>query len=170
MRPWTTLQPVICSWFFSLASSVLADFPRYLLINYRLAELVQRVAQKDRLSLLAKAREAYERYLLQLDQYEILSSDEKKLYQRYTESPTTFTTISTTDPAARRGAKIANFKREKELKQKLEVGNKAYQDITFTDNSSYCHRTLRIFSTTMTPSENSSSPISPSILMRPSSL
>jgi hypothetical protein len=46
---------------------------------------------------------------------------DKKLYNTYTESPTTFSTISTTDPSARRGAKIANFKAEKELKKKLEV-------------------------------------------------
>jgi immunoglobulin-binding protein 1 len=39
----------------------------------------------------------------------------------YTESPTTFSTISTTDPNARRGAKIENFKLEKDLKKKLEV-------------------------------------------------
>lgn len=79
------------------------------------------MANKDRKNVLARAREAYERYLNLLDQYEILTSSEKKLYQDYLESPTTFATISTTDPNARRGAKIANFKQEKELKKKLEV-------------------------------------------------
>lgn len=97
------------------------SFPRYLTINYRLAELIQRVAHKDRKSLLSRARDAYERYLNQLDQYEILSSPEKRLYQQYLEAPTTFATISTTDPNARRNAKIANFKHEKELKKQLEV-------------------------------------------------
>ena len=94
---------------------------RYLLINYRLAELIQRVSSKDRKGVLARARDAYERYLSLLDHYEILSSADKKLYQDYTESPTTFSTISSTDPNVRRGAKIANFKQEKELKKKLEV-------------------------------------------------
>ena len=95
---------------------------RYLLINYRLAELIQRVASKDRKSILAKAREAYERYLNLLDHYEILETADKKLYQNYTESPTSFSTASSTDPAIRRGAKISNFKQEKELKKKIEVG------------------------------------------------
>jgi hypothetical protein len=95
-------------------------FPRYLLINYRLADLILRLS-KGRKTTLQKAREAYERYLSLLDHYEILSTVEKKLYNEYTESPITFSTISTTDPSARRAAKIANFKLEKELKKKLEV-------------------------------------------------
>lgn len=98
-----------------------ADAPRYLLINYRLADLLLRVSSKDRKGTLQKAREAYERYLSLLDQYEILTGVEKKLYSAYTEYPSTFSTINNTDPNARRGAKIANFKLEKELKQKLEV-------------------------------------------------
>jgi immunoglobulin-binding protein 1 len=56
-----------------------------------------------------------------LDHYEILSATDKKFYEAYTEDPLGFSTISTTDPNARRGAKIANFKLEKELKKKLEV-------------------------------------------------
>jgi immunoglobulin-binding protein 1 len=94
---------------------------RYFLINYRLAELILRVSSKDRRATIQKAREAYERYLSLLDHYEILSAADKKLYHAYTEAPTTFSTISTTDPNARRAAKIANFKQEKELKKKLEV-------------------------------------------------
>jgi immunoglobulin-binding protein 1 len=91
------------------------------LINYRLAELIQRLSQKDRKNVLARAREAYERYLALLDHYDIFSSSDKKLYQQYVEAPTKFSTISSTDPGVRRGAKIANFKQEKELKKKLEV-------------------------------------------------
>jgi hypothetical protein len=99
-----------------------ADNCRYLLINYRLADLIQRVSTADRNGVLQQARDAYERYLSLLDHYEILSTADKKLYRQYTESPTTFSTISTTDPNARRGAKIANFKLEKDLKKKLDVG------------------------------------------------
>jgi immunoglobulin-binding protein 1 len=98
-----------------------ANFWRYLLINYRLADLILRLGSKDRKSTLQKARETYERYLTLLDHYEILSIANKKLYHDYIESPTTFSTISTKDPHARRDAKIANFKQEKELKKKLEV-------------------------------------------------
>jgi immunoglobulin-binding protein 1 len=80
-----------------------------------------RLNSKDRKSTLQKAREAYERYLTLLDHYDILSTTNKKLYNEYTEAPTTFSTISTKDPKARRDAKIANFKQEKELKKKSEV-------------------------------------------------
>lgn len=94
---------------------------RYLLINYRLAELIVRVSHIDRKNILQRGREAFEKYLSLLDHYEILSSADRRLYQTYIESPSTFSTISTTDPNARREAKIANFKLEKELKSKLEV-------------------------------------------------
>jgi len=80
-----------------------------------------RLNSQDRKSTLQKAREAYERHLTLLDHYEILSTTDKKLYNDYTEAPTTFSTILTKDPNARRDAKIANFKQEKELKKKLEV-------------------------------------------------
>jgi immunoglobulin-binding protein 1 len=92
-----------------------------MLINYRLADLILRLGSKDRKSTLQKAREAYERYLTLLEHYEILSTADKKLYHDYTEAPGVFSTISTKDPSARRDAKIANFKQEKELKKKLEV-------------------------------------------------
>jgi len=92
-----------------------------LIINYRLGDLILRVSSNDRKTVLRSGREAYERYLSLIDHYEILSSAHKKLYKDYIESPTTFSTISTTDPNARRGAKIANFRLEKDLKKKLEV-------------------------------------------------
>ncbi|KAG9246056.1 TAP42-like protein [Calycina marina] len=101
---------------------------KYLLINYRLAELIVRVSHVDRKNVLQRAREAFEKYLSLLDHYELLSSADEKLYQAYTEAPTTFSTISTKDPNARRDTKLANFKLEKELKKKLEflAQNPAY--------------------------------------------
>jgi len=83
--------------------------------------LILRASGKERKAILQRAREAFERYLSLLDHYDILGAPEKKLYEAYNESPTTFSTISTTDPNTRRGAKISNFKLEKELKKKLEV-------------------------------------------------
>jgi immunoglobulin-binding protein 1 len=83
--------------------------------------LVLRVSGKNRKATIQSARDAYEKYLGLLDHYDILSSADKKLYNDYTESPNKFSTISTTDPNARRATKIANFKLEKELKKKLEV-------------------------------------------------
>jgi immunoglobulin-binding protein 1 len=97
------------------------DDGRYLVINHHLGDLIIRVSSTDRKTVLQNGREAYERYLSLLDHYEILSTADKKLYQAYVESPTTFSTISTMDPSVRRGAKIANFKAEKDLKKKLEV-------------------------------------------------
>ncbi|RFU23816.1 hypothetical protein B7463_g12522, partial [Scytalidium lignicola] len=88
--------------------------------DLQLAELLLRQNGKDRKRVLQQAREAYERYLILLDQYDILSSADKKLYNTYNEDPTRFSTISTSDPNARRAAKISNFKQEKELKNKLE--------------------------------------------------
>lgn len=72
-----------------------------------------------------------------LDHYEILSTADKKLYKTYIESPTTFSTISITDPNARRGAKIANFKLEKELKNKLDVEISCAALLTHTDATQF---------------------------------
>ncbi|KAI2472965.1 TAP42-like family protein [Annulohypoxylon bovei var. microspora] len=98
-----------------------SDLP-YLLVNYRVAELLQKVLTPTplgRKTALNTTREAYEKFLHLLDNYSILSPSESKLFTEYSEDPTTFSTISTADPAARRNAKIANFKMEKELKNKL---------------------------------------------------
>ncbi|PBP21905.1 type 2A phosphatase-associated protein 42 [Diplocarpon rosae] len=114
---------------------------QYLLINYRLADLFLRVSGGDRKATLQKARDAYERYLSLLDQYEILTEPQKKLYTIYTEYPTTFSTINSSDPNARRGAKIANFKLEKELKSKLEF---AAQNPAYLQNDDDAVRALQL--------------------------
>ncbi|KAI2626206.1 TAP42-like family protein [Xylaria nigripes] len=95
----------------------------YLLVFFRIAELLQKVPSSsllERRGLLNSAREAYEKFLHLLDSYSILSSQDSRLFARYNEEPCAFSTISATDPNARRNAKIANFKAEKQLKQKLE--------------------------------------------------
>jgi len=100
-----------------------SDLP-YLLVNHHLAELVQKLpssSPRERSLLLSQARDAYERYLHLLDSYALHSPTHKKLLEAYTDSPTTFSTVSAGgDPTARRNAKIANFKAEKELRAKLE--------------------------------------------------
>ncbi|KAI0541574.1 TAP42-like family protein [Xylaria digitata] len=106
----------------SLEDIATSDLP-YLLVLYHIAELLQKVSTSsplDRKSILSSAREAYERFLYLLDSYSILSIQDSKLFEEYTEHPASFSTISTKDPNARRNAKIANFKAEKELKRKLE--------------------------------------------------
>ncbi|KXT03334.1 hypothetical protein AC578_3956 [Pseudocercospora eumusae] len=95
---------------------------QYLLLHYRIAELVQKLNTgiEHRKSNLERAQRHYEKYLKQLDNYDILSKSNAKLLQQYHDSPTTFSTASTTDAALRRDTKIRRFKEEKSLKQKLE--------------------------------------------------
>ena len=92
-------------------------------ISYQLAELVQRITGdvSARKSNLLKSRDYYERFLKMLDSYDILSKSDARLFEQYTEDRNNFSTASTKDAAARRDAKIARFKEEKELKRKLEV-------------------------------------------------
>ncbi|KAL0262669.1 Type 2A phosphatase-associated protein 42 [Diplodia seriata] len=94
---------------------------QYMVINYHLAELLQRAVGTDRKSTLLSARESYEKFMKLLDSYDVLSKPDAKLYEKYQESPNSFSTASTTDAAARRDTKISRFRAEKELKAKLEV-------------------------------------------------
>lgn len=99
-----------------------ADLP-YLLVNYRIAELLQKVSTTspvERRDALQTTRDAYERFLFQLDAYTILSPKDAKLFETYIEDPEAFSTLPTNDAGARRDAKIANFKQEQELKKRLE--------------------------------------------------
>jgi hypothetical protein len=75
----------------------------------------------DRKAVLARARESYERFLERLDDYNILSKSDKKLYSTYLEGRDAFSVASSSDAAARRSTKIARFREEKELKKKLQV-------------------------------------------------
>lgn len=67
------------------------------------------------------ARQHYEAFLKQLDAYDILSASDSKLLDAYAENKANFSSASARDAAARRDAKIARFREEKELKRKLEV-------------------------------------------------
>jgi len=51
----------------------------------------------------------------------MLSKGDAKLLESYNEDKQNFSTVSTKDAAARRDVKIARFREEKGLKQKLEV-------------------------------------------------
>ncbi|KAI0508773.1 TAP42-like family protein [Xylaria bambusicola] len=105
----------------SLEDLATSDLP-YLLVHYHRAELLQKSSTSspmERKRVLTSTRDAYEKFLYLLDSYSILSPRESKLLVEYNEDPTNFSTISTVDANARRNAKIANFRAEKELKQKL---------------------------------------------------
>ncbi|KAI1177933.1 TAP42-like family protein [Nemania sp. FL0916] len=106
----------------SLEDIATSDLP-YLLVLYYVAELLQKVSTSsplERQRNLDSTREAYEKFLHILESYSILSPQDRKLLEDYSEDQMGFSTISTKDPNARRNAKIANFKAEKQLKQKLE--------------------------------------------------
>ncbi|KAF5861824.1 hypothetical protein ETB97_012452 [Aspergillus alliaceus] len=93
---------------------------QYLTVSYHLAELLQRSYNSDRMPTLRRALEQYENYLTRLDDYELLNDKDKKLYERYTANPTSFSLTSANDAAARREVKINRFREEKELKQRLQ--------------------------------------------------
>lgn len=94
---------------------------RYMTLEYHLAELMQRAHGSDRESVLRRAAEQYEKFLMRLDEYGLLSGGDKKLWEQYMASPSSFTLAPANDAAARREVKVTRFREEKELKQKLEV-------------------------------------------------
>lgn len=100
-------------------------FDRYLTLEYHLAELIQRAPGADRRTVLRKGLESYEKFLTQLDDYDILSKGDKKLLEEYMAAPSAFTLAPINDAAARRDTKVRRFREEKELKQKLEVSQKS---------------------------------------------
>ncbi|KAH7116050.1 type 2A phosphatase-associated protein 42 [Dendryphion nanum] len=95
---------------------------QYMTISYHLAELVQKITGDvaTRKENLLRARTHYDKFLKLLDAYDVLGASDSKLYEAYLEDRNVFSTASTKDVAARRDAKIARFREEKELKKKLE--------------------------------------------------
>lgn len=100
----------------------------YMLINFRLAQLIERITRGERRQNLLAARNRYERFLKLLDSYDMLSKSDAKLLEQYFDGPDKFSTASTSDAAARRNTKIARFKEEKEMKNKLEVWHQALRN------------------------------------------
>jgi immunoglobulin-binding protein 1 len=75
----------------------------------------------DRHQTLGKASRLLDGFLTRLDQYNILSASDKKLYEQFQDSPTTFTLATSTNMEERRRVKVARFQEEKALKTRLEV-------------------------------------------------
>lgn len=93
-------------------------------INYHLAELIQKVFTPEvsaRREQILQSRARYELFLKLLDSYDMLSKGDAKLFESYSEDKQNFSTVSTKDAAARRDVKIARFREEKGLKEKLQV-------------------------------------------------
>lgn len=106
----------------SLFEWSVADFSRFLTVEYLLADLLQQSYSSNREAILRHALEKYEGYLTRMDDYGLLNDSNKNLYERYIENPSSFSLAPVNDAAARRELKVSRFREEKELKQKLEVG------------------------------------------------
>ncbi|KAI1916607.1 Type 2A phosphatase-associated protein 42 [Ophidiomyces ophidiicola] len=89
----------------------------------------------DRLKNAQRVRERYEAFLELLDQYGILPAADKKFHEQYLESPDTFSLAPANDAAARRNVKVARFREEKELKQKLEYLSQNQKPIEHDDET-----------------------------------
>ncbi|OPB38250.1 hypothetical protein A0O28_0013540 [Trichoderma guizhouense] len=95
----------------------------YLLVDFYFAELVQRtphLGPKERLQVLSRARASYEKFLSAVDGYGLVTGPYGKLLERYRDDEEAFAAVAG-DMAAKREAKIANFKAEKALKEKLQI-------------------------------------------------
>ena len=94
----------------------------YLLIDKHIAEVVQRTPFTDasaRKPVLRRARAAYERFIGLTDAYGLVKGSYAKMLERYRDDEGRFSmTAGGSDP---RAAKIAAFKAEKELKQRVET-------------------------------------------------
>ncbi|KAL9108459.1 MAG: hypothetical protein Q9227_006793 [Pyrenula ochraceoflavens] len=104
----------------SLEDVTTADI-RYLATEYFLAQLLLRCHWLDRATILQRVLSLYRVFLGRLKNYELLSTSDTKLYERFSESPTMFTLASTDNPAQRRERKIARFKEEQRLKSQLKL-------------------------------------------------
>ncbi|KAL8950849.1 MAG: hypothetical protein Q9222_003147 [Ikaeria aurantiellina] len=93
---------------------------QFLLIDFYLGEIILQSSVTDRKTTLLQAQAAYERYLKRLDSYDMLSKADSKVYQNFVSSRGDFSLLSTSDPTVRRNTKIARYKREQELRLKIE--------------------------------------------------
>ena len=94
---------------------------QFLTVEYLLAELLLRTYDNNRLAALRRASQLLETFLERLNHYVMLSKADTELYDRYRESPGSFSLLATSNFEDRRRLKISRFQEEKGLKQKLEV-------------------------------------------------
>ncbi|KAK4701277.1 immunoglobulin-binding protein 1, partial [Phenoliferia sp. Uapishka_3] len=81
--------------------------------------LVQTKGRKDRMSALETAQEHLRTYISLVDRYEIVPEEKRNVFQGPSQQ--------TQDPTRRRESKIAQFKMERDIKQKLEELRKRRQ-------------------------------------------
>jgi immunoglobulin-binding protein 1 len=71
--------------------------------------------------MLQNVLQLFEDFLGRLDNYGILSAENRKLYERFMEDRLSFQLASSANAEERRKVKVARFQQEKSLKAKLEV-------------------------------------------------
>ena len=95
----------------------------YLLANLHAAELVQRTpfaGPEQRRLTLRRARAAYERFLNLVDAYGLVAPPYDRLLERYRDDTEGFAVVPAgSDAAAKRDGKIASFRAEKALRDKI---------------------------------------------------
>ena len=96
---------------------------QYLTVDYRIAELLLKSYDDARLAALRRSSQLLESFLDRLDQYGLLVAADRKLFERFKESRSSFSLISTANVEERRRLKISRFQEEKALKQKMEVSS-----------------------------------------------
>ena len=86
-----------------------------------LAELLLQSYGSDRSKMLQNVLQLFEIFLSRLDNYTILSAEDRNLYERFQENRSSFQLAPSTNVEERRKVKVARFQQEKSLKAKLEV-------------------------------------------------
>lgn len=104
------------------------------------------------MTVLQRAREAYERYLALVDSYGMLSKGDKKLQERYLDNRDDFSLMPLSNPTGRRDIKIARLKQERELELKLDylarvpialqVDDSTIREVYLADIQLSTHRTF----------------------------
>ncbi|KAG6868814.1 hypothetical protein C0993_009696 [Termitomyces sp. T159_Od127] len=102
----------------------------YLLIPYVLSEVRGRVRtteREERIVVLQQTQKDLKTFLSCLENYEIVPQDERRLYDRRT--------FTIADPAKRRELKIKQYKKEKDLKTRIEDLRKRRRQTPFSDDA-----------------------------------
>lgn len=89
-------------------------------VDFHLGELTVKASSADRKATLGRAQSFYRQFLTICDAYDLISAPEKAALEKAMDGSRS--SLLPVDPAARRNAKIAQFKREKELRVRIEVG------------------------------------------------
>lgn len=108
---------------------------QYLGVDYSLAELtLKSYSPTDRKGQLNEASELLESFLTRLNEYSLLRDSNRRLFESYKDSRSTFRIIpDSANPEAKRNTKIKRFQDEKELKSQLKVLGEQSQSLNVDD-------------------------------------